>query len=176
MKLELVPYRKSFLDPFIRWRSEPASVRHNPLKQMGADEIEAILEGEGTAFSHLKAPLGFRWFVCLEGQVVGHVAVKNVSQMMLHAELGYGVFEAYQRRGIATAAIRMVVDMAFGKSDLRKLIAYVHDRNIPSRRVLEKLGFQQEGLLREHYIINGVPENEVLYGVLRHEWKTSAAS
>jgi len=47
----------------------------------------------------------------------------------------------------------------------------VHEENRASRRVLEKSGFVQEGLLREHYLINGQPVNEVLYGLLRQEWK-----
>jgi RimJ/RimL family protein N-acetyltransferase len=52
---------------------------------------------------------------------------------------------------------------------LRKLIAYVHEGNTPSRRVLEKTGFQAEGLLREHYLIDGMPVNEVIYGLLRKD-------
>jgi ribosomal-protein-alanine N-acetyltransferase len=50
----------------------------------------------------------------------------------------------------------------------------VHEENQASRRVLEKLGFQEEGLLREHYIINGTPVNEVLYALLKHEWADAA--
>ena len=58
---------------------------------------------------------------------------------------------------------------------LRKLPAYVHDKNLASCKVLQKLGFTQEGLLREHYLINGVPENELLFGLLKREWKQVAA-
>ena len=57
----------------------------------------------------------------------------------------------------------------FSESPLRKLIAYVHEDNAASRKVLEKAGYEAEGLLREHYLINGMPVNEVIYGVLRRE-------
>ena len=40
-----------------------------------------------------------------------------------------------------------------------------------SRRVLSKLGFSEEGLLREHYVISKRPVDEVLYGLLRREWR-----
>jgi ribosomal-protein-alanine N-acetyltransferase len=50
------------------------------------------------------------------------------------------------------------------------LLAYVHEENVASCRVLEKLGFQEEGLLREHYVINGAAANEILYGLLKREW------
>ncbi len=50
-------------------------------------------------------------------------------------------------------------------------MAYVAEDNIPSRKLLEKVGFQQEGICREHYIINGKPTNEILYGILRSEYQ-----
>jgi len=63
------------------------------------------------------------------------------------------------------------VDKVFAETTLRKLIAMVHDQNQASCRVLEKLGFQEEGLLREHYVISGEARDEVLYGLLRREWR-----
>ena len=55
-------------------------------------------------------------------------------------------------------------------TDLRKLLAMVHVDNIASCRLLERLGFQREGLLREHYLIEGEPVDEVLYGLLRPDF------
>jgi RimJ/RimL family protein N-acetyltransferase len=89
---------------------------------------------------------------------------------MGYAEIGYGISEAYHARGIGTAAVAMLVHKVFAETQMRKLIAFVRDENLPSCRLLEKLGFQREGLLREHYIINGHPENEVLFGLLKREW------
>jgi ribosomal-protein-alanine N-acetyltransferase len=67
--------------------------------------------------------------------------------------------------------VNLLVEKCFCESPLRKLLAYVHDKNAASCRVLEKAGFAREGMLREHYLINGVPENEILFGLLRHEWE-----
>ena len=78
--------------------------------------------------------------------------------------------ESHHGKGIATAALRLLIEKIFAESTLRRLLAYVHEENQPSRRVLEKLGFQEEGLLREHYIISGAPVNEVLYALLKREW------
>jgi ribosomal-protein-alanine N-acetyltransferase len=103
--------------------------------------------------------------------VVGSVSLKNISHMMSYGEIGYGIAEAHQSKGIATAALRLFIQKAFSESSLRKLLAYVHDKNLASCRVLQKLGFKQEGFLREHYIINGVAENELLFGLLKQEWQ-----
>src|SRR5262249_45774201 len=41
----------------------------------------------------------YRWFIEYDGEVVGNVSVKNISQMMKYAEIGYGIGEAHQGRG-----------------------------------------------------------------------------
>jgi [ribosomal protein S5]-alanine N-acetyltransferase len=168
--MRLIPYHPSLLDSFLEWRVQPLSVRHNPLLDMSREEIARVLESEGSDLSEFRTQESYRLFVEHDGVAVGSVALKNISHMMGYAEIGYGIGEAHQGQGIATAAVGLLVRMCFGESPLRKLLAYVHDKNLASCRVLRKLGFTQEGFLREHYIINGVPENELLFGLLKHEW------
>jgi [ribosomal protein S5]-alanine N-acetyltransferase len=169
--VKLVPCQSSFLEAFIAWRSEPLTVRHNPLQPMTATEVAKTLEDAGSDLSDLRKYETYRWFVALDADIVGSVSLKNISHTMGYAEIGYGIAETHHRKGFATAAVRLLVDKVFTETPLRKLMAFVHDKNQPSCRVLEKLGFRQEGFLREHYIINGKAENEVLYCVLRHEWQ-----
>jgi [ribosomal protein S5]-alanine N-acetyltransferase len=167
---QLLHYQNSFLEPFLEWRNQPLSVRHNPLKTMTKAEIAKMLHAEGSDLADLKKYETYRWFVGLNEHVVGSVSLKNISHSMGYAEIGYGIGENHHGRGVATAAVRLLVDKVFTETSLRKLIAFVHDKNLPSRRVMEKLGFRQEGLLREHYVINGKPADEVLYSVLKREW------
>jgi len=170
--IQLLPYEPAFLQAFIEWRNEPLSVRHNPLKKMTQEEIAGMLQSEGSDLSLLGKYEGLRWFIRVEGRVAGSVSLKNVSPSMGYGEIGYGVGAAHQRKGIGTAAVKLLVEKVFSESALRRLMAYVHEENQASRRLLEKLGFQEEGLLREHYLIQGVPVNEVLYGLLKREWVT----
>ena len=86
---------------------------------------------------------------------------------MLTAEIGYGIASEARGNGYATEAVRQVTRRAFAESPLRRIIAYVHEANTASTKVLENAGYIAEGLLREHYLINGVPTNEVIYGILR---------
>jgi ribosomal-protein-alanine N-acetyltransferase len=53
---------------------------------------------------------------------------------------------------------------------LHRVAAGVMPRNHASKRVLEKLGFQKEGLLRENVCINGVWEDHLQYSILQKEW------
>lgn len=131
-----------------------------------------MLAKEGSDLSDLSRWESYRWFISTGTEVVGSVGLKNINQMMAFAEIGYGVTETLQGKGIATQAVSLMVEKIFKETQLRKLIAYVHDKNIASCRVLEKIGFQREGLLREHYIINGKPENEVLFAILKSEFRS----
>ena len=153
------------------WRDEARTVRHNPLTPTTREAAGRLLLTEGADLSDLKTFENYRWFIEADGDVVGSVSIKNISHMMNYAEIGYGVAESHQGRGIATSAVLELTRKAFTESTLRKLIAYVYDENHASCRVLEKLGFQREGFLREHYIINGRPENEILFGLLKHRWR-----
>ncbi len=170
LAIKLLPYQPQFLESFLAWRNQPLSVRHNPLKAMTNAEIAKMLESEGCDLVHLKKYETYRWFIGFGEEVVGSVSLKNISHSMGYAEIGYGIAEKHHGQGIATAAVKLLVNKVFTETVLRKLMALVHDTNHASRRVLEKLGFQQEGLLREHYVIKGQPVDEILYSVLKREW------
>jgi [ribosomal protein S5]-alanine N-acetyltransferase len=169
--MKLIAYQPSLLSSFIEWRGQPLSLRHNPLQDMTEEDIAKLLESEGSDLSDLRRHESYRWFVECDDAMVGSVGLRNISHTMGYAEIGYGIGEAHQGKGLATMAVGLLVEKCFRESPLRKLLAYVHDKNAASCRVLRKLGFAQEGLLREHYIINGVPENELLFGLLKREWK-----
>jgi ribosomal-protein-alanine N-acetyltransferase len=172
-EVKLLPYTPAFLEPFIEWRNQPLSVRHNPLKTRTKAQIAKMLESEGSNLRDLKKYETYRWFVELNEDAVGTVSLKNISHSMGYADIGYGIAQKHHGRGIATGAVKLLVEKVFSETALRKLMAFVHDKNQPSRRVLEKLGFKQEGFLRDHYVINGKPVNEILYSVLKHEWSAA---
>lgn len=65
------------------------------------------------------------------------------------AEMGYWIGAAHQGHGLATLALRTMVPYAFGVLGKHRLQARVFDGNLASMRVLEKCGFQKEGVLRD---------------------------
>lgn len=173
--MELVSYQPAYLNAFIEWRNQTLSIRHNPLQNMTGEEIARTLEKEGSELPDLRKFQSYRWFVKRENELVGTLSLKNISHSMGYAEIGYGIAESHQGKGMATAGVSLLIEKVFRETPLRKLIAFVHVENRASCRVLTKLGFQQEGLLREHYVIQGRPVDEALFGLLRHEWSSSHA-
>jgi RimJ/RimL family protein N-acetyltransferase len=86
------------------------------------------------------------------------------------AELGYWLGQEYWGRGIASAAVPVVVSHAFEDFDLLRIFAYVFQGNVASEKVLEKAGFLCEGTLRQSVYKQGRVLDQKLYAVLRDEW------
>jgi RimJ/RimL family protein N-acetyltransferase len=167
--VELIPSHPEYAELWMRWRSEPNTVRFNPIAQTPLQELRERMRRMGTDLRALEGAEEFQFFMRHAGQLVGSVTFKGVSRMMAYAEIAYDVGQAYQGRGIGSAGVKAFVGKVFAETSLRRLIAYVTEDNIASRRVLRKAGFVQEGILREHYVINGTPTNEVMYGLLRSD-------
>jgi ribosomal-protein-alanine N-acetyltransferase len=91
------------------------------------------------------------------------------------AELGYWVGVPFWGNGYCTEAARALLHHGFERLGLRRIYASCFINNPASRRVLEKLGFQYEGCLRQH--INKWNEYRDLeyFGLLATEWRASRA-
>lgn len=84
------------------------------------------------------------------------------------AEFGYWLGRRFWGRGLATAAIRLFVPYAFEERGMRRLEALVFSHNVASARVLEKCGFEREGVLREAVTDrDGIVMDSWQYGRLR---------
>jgi hypothetical protein len=69
---------------------------------------------------------------------------------------------------------RALLRWAFDMLDLNRVQAETDTRNVASARVLEKLGFVREGLLREDCVVNGEVSDSWVYGLIRREWRPSS--
>ncbi len=107
----------------------------------------------------------------LDDDAVRAYALLRFDAGLNSAELGYWVGAPYWRQGIATEAGQALIDYAFLQLKLHRLCACYLGRNPESGRVLQKLGFVDEGVQREHSFKHGQAEDLVLMGLLRREWQ-----
>ncbi len=105
------------------------------------------------------------------GCLVGNIELEGVDTRRSQCELGYWVRSDRSRRGYATEAARPMLRYAFETLRLHKVRADVAVGNVGSARVLEKLGFQREGLLREDRPIGGAYLDHWRYGLLAQEFR-----
>jgi RimJ/RimL family protein N-acetyltransferase len=86
------------------------------------------------------------------------------------AEVGYWVAVEFWGRGVASAAVRRITDLAFATHpELRRLYAIPYGTNRASARVLEKAGYTLEGTLRESAIKDCQVLDQLMYSILRRE-------
>jgi RimJ/RimL family protein N-acetyltransferase len=105
---------------------------------------------------------------------IGWCTLNNWNPDYRSASLGYCYGEAAWGHGYATEAAHAVLQWAYGTLDLNRVQAETDTRNVASARVLDKLGFQREGTLREDCIVNGDVSDSWVYGLIRREWRPSS--
>ncbi|MGC5327402.1 GNAT family N-acetyltransferase [Brevibacillus sp. SYSU BS000544] len=88
-----------------------------------------------------------------ENKIIGTIPINPVRgpfRWRLPVVLGYELSQDYWNQGIMTEALKAVITYTFETLGNHRMIAEVIPENTASLKVLEKLGFQQEGLLRQH--------------------------
>ncbi len=106
--------------------------------------------------------------IIVEGRAVGNIGVVFKEDVYRKsAEVGYWLGEPFWRQGIMTRAIGQMCDFVFSNFDIVRIFAEVYAHNTPSRRVLEKNGFQLEGELQKSIYKNGGYYNSCIYGLLK---------
>jgi ribosomal-protein-serine acetyltransferase len=89
-------------------------------------------------------------------------------------ELGYWLDAAMQGKGIVTQACRTMLRLAFEEHQMQKVVISCAIDNPRSRAVAERLGFVQEGILRQVVRLHDRSVDGVFYGLLKDEWHARA--
>lgn len=110
-----------------------------------------------------------------DGEVLGTCTLFNFHRASRRAELGYCLRSPWWGKGYMGEALAALIDYAFGTLRLRRLEADVDPGNAASLRILERMGFTREGLLRERWDIGGQIGDTVFLGLLDREWRGGRA-
>lgn len=105
-----------------------------------------------------------------DGVVLGTCSLFRIEPVHRRAEIGFALRRGDWGRGLAGEAVATALEFAFGPLDLIRIEADVDPRNDRSIRLLERLGFQREGYLRNRYIVAGEIQDTLFLGLLRDEW------
>jgi len=89
-----------------------------------------------------------------------------------NAEIGYWVGEKYWNKGIATKAIKAMIDYSFETFNINRLYATIFDSNIASIRALKKCGFIEEAKLKSAVIKNNEIQDCLIYSLLKSNYKS----
>lgn len=119
-----------------------------------------------------------RWGITLKPEItlIGMVGFNAWHRTDRRASIGFDLARAHWGKGIMHEALRLVIAFGFEVMLLNRFEADTSEHNAASQGLLRKLGFQNEGLLREQFYEDGRFHDLMLWGLLRREWLAGQAS
>lgn len=161
-RISVRAFKLSDADDFLRWAGDDRVTRYLRWDAITSKE-EAITYLEKVAIPH-----PWRRSICLDGRSVGYVSVRPETEERCRAHISYAVAAEHWGRGIATAALRAAVTEALKEfPEVVRVQALVEVENNGSQRVLEKVGFCREGLLRKYGFCKGEIRDFFIFSFLR---------
>ncbi|WP_206542537.1 GNAT family N-acetyltransferase [Microbacterium testaceum] len=173
-RVRLRPVVDADLEAMVRYRGDADVCRFLPFEPQTAEDIRGrighlfggtSLEGERggvvLAIEHLA-----------DGTVIGDLVIFHLDLRAGSAEIGWVVSPAASGQGLATEAVRALIDTAFAVYGLRRLVARIDADNARSLALAERVGMRREAHLVENEWFKGRWSDEVDFGILSREWVT----
>ncbi|MDR0368203.1 MAG: GNAT family N-acetyltransferase [Bacteroidales bacterium] len=153
----------------LRWDKDITQfIIHDPIsKQDQKKWYEKISKGNNLALSvFYKDPKN-----TAQTEIIGTVGLFDVNMRHQHAKLkSTRILAKYQGSGIVFEVLMLVLDYGFNTLNLNKVFGDSFEENTPIIKILETLGFQKEGVLRNHYFHEGMFKNAIALGLLREDF------
>jgi len=154
---ELVDTHRAVLSEWLTWVDTTFTVGDiRRYSQFAENQFE-----RNTAFDY-----SIRW----QGAMAGGIGLHNLDTLGRNAHIGYWLAPPFQGKGVMTRACKGLTTHAFSSLELHRLEIRCVIENLKSRAVAERLGFRQEGSLREAYLLHGRFRDIALYAMTTGEW------
>jgi ribosomal-protein-serine acetyltransferase len=108
--------------------------------------------------------------VFVDGTCVGAIGARP-APLNGDCEIGYWIASSHEGRGLVTRAASVLIDHVFSELGLHRVTIRAAPDNARSRAIPERLGFTQEGVMREAGWTSAGYRDLVVYGLLEHEWR-----
>jgi RimJ/RimL family protein N-acetyltransferase len=167
-RLVLRHFRASDAEAFSAYRSLPEVARFQSWDAPYPLDKARTTVAEFASGDPLE-PGWFQYAIDLDGVLIGDLGL-NLHENRMQAELGFTLDPAYQRKGYATEAVRGLLDHLFTERNLHRVSAEADARNLPSARLLERVGFRQEGFRPANTWFKNEWTDDLLFGLLSRDW------
>jgi ribosomal-protein-serine acetyltransferase len=124
-----------------------------------------------TAEARYRGANGFAAGIWIGPRLAGGIGLHAIDARHRSSSIGYWLSEEFRGAGVMTASCRAVVSTAFSHYGIHRLEIRCATGNRKSRAIPERLGFQQEGVLREAEWLYSHFVDLVVYSMLEQEWK-----
>jgi ribosomal-protein-serine acetyltransferase len=118
-----------------------------------------------------EAERGLQFVILADGRISGACGFHALDWRNRSVSIGYWLAAAAQRRGLITRGVTAMLDHAFGAWSMHRLELRAAPANTRSRAAAERLGFTEEGRLREAELVGGRHHDLIVYSMLASEWR-----
>jgi len=166
-RLRLIKLNESHAERLFDIFSDEESMKYwDDPPQKNIDETKELI-----AFlsKRIKEGTGICWGITLKEatqDVIGMVTY-NAYKKDKNAYIGYILAREYWGQGLTTEALKAFIEYGFSHLEVHRIEAHVEPGNVASEAVLQKIGFQKEGLLRESTFNKGAYQDMIYYGLLK---------
>ncbi|MEO6948218.1 MAG: GNAT family protein [Ginsengibacter sp.] len=168
-RLDLIEISQEHLeDIFHLFRDSSVTKFYNVITLHKEEEAQKYIDWFRSRFAE---NTGIRWGVALKGQknIIGTAGFNNWT-VNHKANLGYDLQSNFWNKGYVTEALEAVINYGFQKLEINRVEAEVMPGNIASERVLAKLGFTNEGILRQWMHWNDQHYDMIMYSLLQADF------
>ncbi|MEZ4388056.1 MAG: GNAT family protein [Candidatus Krumholzibacteriia bacterium] len=154
------------------YRCDPEVCRYQSFEPGSLDDVETfIADLQSTAFDTPGSWFQFAIRIRESGLLVGDLGTHFMAGDPRQVEIGFTLAPAYRGQGLATEAVSGIISYLFGPAEKHRVIASVDPRNAPSIALLERVGMRREAHFRESLWFKGEWVDDVIFGVLKSEWR-----
>ena len=173
-EVEIRPARPEDAALLHLWRSERTVRRYQPLAPLSPVQLRAELAARRAEELWRSRGDRFDWIVLVHRQPAGWITLVVHSWEHGLAECGYSLSTPFQGRGLMQLGLRRLLHELFTRTRLHRLEARTAIANVASQRVLERLGFRREGLLKAYFLLDGKWVDNYLFAMVKEDWEAGA--
>ena len=164
-KLHIRPLEKNDLEFIYKMRTNP------DVMDYWCEEPYTTMEKLTKSYDDGQESDADRQFILYHSQEkVGFIALYGIDARHRNAEFAIMIDPCQQGKGYATNATRLMVEYAFNQLNLHKLFLYVVKLNEKAIHIYQKVGFQIEGELKNHFFVDGSYRNALLMSLFKEDY------
>ncbi len=156
--VELVDQHRAYLRQWLPWVDNSRTV----------EDSRAFIRSSMAQFAQNE---GFQAGIWYNAKFAGAIGYHGLNWFDRKVEIGYWLSESLQGKGVMTKACRMLITYAFTELGLNRVEIHCATENVRSCAIPKRLGFTQEGILREAQWLYDHYVDMVIYGLLAREWR-----
>ncbi len=153
----LIERNRAYLQEWMPWASYENSL----------EDIKAYMKNTLLQFANNEGLQAGIWH---QNKLVGSIGYPSLDWPDRKVEIGYWIDASMQGKGLVTKACKLLVTFAFEQYNLNKVEIHCAPGNTRSRAIPERLGFTQEGVIRQAEWCKDHYNDIVVYGMLASEW------